>query len=515
MQSRLSTVDSVLKSQRSNTPGSRQGTSHSSLPPVTRYSTGKSVESRIKVSEPWCLEYKYTEDSISFPKKLLFYDYLCSNPILILDLRGWILPVEAFEIIGRQCRVIRSLFLDDVLGLTEEGFEFLRGLKHLKKLSLQRIQKFPINKNAAQVISSLKSLRYLNLNECQTCTDAYVTFSQTLSCLRVLSLSKSTGLEDSGLHALGQMIQRFRVLEKVDFSYCSDFGNDGLLDFFVAGFQLLKEVNISYCRAISTTALAGLRTRMPQLKALNLSNMVMGNTIFEWLSEGCKDLTHLDISNSPELDDAALAKIGRWCRHLTVLNISKCQDVTDYGVKGFFKTFYGFLESIDFSGCNQLGTESALTLSEHASKLQIIKLNGLSKILPVGLTALWNSAPELQRYEMCSDLSTTSTHRRSTMPHLSDLVLTTAALPYNTLTDLKLIGAFQVTDVGACAIARTCLKLRSLDVSYCNGISDALLVELANHSCNLKVFIGTGCILITSAGIQALSQGRHVIEIVG
>jgi len=79
-----------------------------------------------------------------------------------------------------------------------------------------------------------------------------------------------------------------------------------------------------------------------------------------------------------------------------------------------------------------------------------------------------------------------------------------------TLTEVKFVGAFQITDIGACALARACVLLTSIDVSYCNSIGDAFLIELATHAVQLKSFVGTGCILITSAGAKALSTGKCI-----
>lgn len=466
----------------------------------------------MKVSTPWRLEYKYDEESITFPKKLLFRDYLCTRPSQVLDLRGWTLSTTIFEIIRTECQDIRALLLDDTAGLDLQCFECIRGFKQLRNLSLQRIKNCPITNEIAQVIGSLKLLKTLNLNECQCTTPVFVTLSQTNANLKSLSLSKCTGLDDFGLHALGQMIQRFRTLHKIDLSGCGDFGNDGLLDLFVAGFNFLSEVNLTNCRCVTTSALAGLRTKMPELRKLFLTNMTMGSTIFEWLTEGCRTLTHLDISHSPELDDAGLARIGRWCRHLVSINVAQCQQLSDNGVNGFFKQFYGFLEEFDVSNCILLGSGSAHTLSRHATQLRTIKLNGLSKVDSTSLTALWSAARCLAHFEMCSNLSTTTTHRKSSMPHFSDFVLTNAILPVDTLTHVKFIGAFQITDVGACALARACTLLQSIDVSYCNSISDALLVELAVHAVQLRSFVGTGCILITSTGVQALSIGANLFS---
>jgi F-box/leucine-rich repeat protein 2/20 len=464
----------------------------------------------IKVSSPVQLQYIFDEQLVTFPKKLLFRDFLCKVPLQSIDLRGWTVSNHIFEVIRDECPEIKVLHVDDVNGLTAQCFETIRGLKQLRNLSLQRIVNCPITLEIAHCVASFKLLKYLNMNDCSANTEVFQALSQSCSNVRTLHVARCKGLDSSGLHAIAQWIQRFRKLQIVDFSGCEEITDDGVLDVFVAGFNILVEVNLSQCRGLSTTALTGTRTKMPEFRKLDISHMALGNTVYEWLTEGCRNLTHLNLANSPELDDAGLARIGRWCRQLLSISISECLGITDYGVSGFFKQFYGALEAIDMSNCVQLGSECAVTLSRHAKALKELKLNGLSRLEPASLTLLWGAATSLVHFEMCSNLSTTTTHRKSSMPHFSDTVLAAATnMPAATLRYIKLTGSFKVTNSGACVLARACTALLHIDVSYCNSIGDPLLLELAAHAIQLKALVTTGCIAVTSAGIVAISQGQH------
>ncbi|KAJ1427332.1 hypothetical protein B484DRAFT_330055, partial [Ochromonadaceae sp. CCMP2298] len=64
-----------------------------------------------------------------------------------------------------------------------------------------------------------------------------------------------------------------------------------------------------------------------------------------------------------------------------------------------------------------------------------------------------------------------------------------------------------------CKLVRECANLRHIDVSYCHGISDLLLLSMAQHSQHLHTFVGTGCMGITSAGLIALSQGVSALTL--
>jgi hypothetical protein len=380
----------------------------------------------------------------------------------------------------------------------------------LKNLSLVGVD-CSLNNAIAQVIASFRKLKTLNLSYCTTDADVFKTLSLACSEVKTLLLTHCRGLDNFGLHSIGQWIQRFRRISKINLSGSPDFTDDGLLDLTLAGYNLIAELDVSHCAQLSTSALTGLRNKMPSLTLLSIHNMSLRSSAFEWLTEGCLSLTHLNLSNSPELDDMALGRIGRCCFHLVSVNIARCLAVTDSGVSSFMDAHAvngGCLESIDVSGCIYLTSLSVVALSKNASRLHSIKLNGLAEVKAPSLTELWQQARALRHFEMCSSLSSSQTHRRSTMPHFSDAVIFSATLPGSTLEVVKLIGAFQVTDAGACVLVKQCTQLLHVELSYCHGISDVLLTCMSTHSLRLQTFIGTGCVQISSRGIVDLCRGR-------
>eukprot|EP01042_Synura_sphagnicola_P001856 gene1856-2182_t len=83
---------------------------------------------------------------------------------------------------------------------------------------------------------------------------------------------------------------------------------------------------------------------------------------------------------------------------------------------------------------------------------------------------------------------------------------------YSNIREIRLSGACLVTDVGAGAVAKRCKSLVSLDVGYCNGISNKLLVILAQSSPQLQELIVSGCNKVSDIGLQALFQGCKLIS---
>lgn len=483
---------------------------------------------------------------------------------------------------------IESLSLDFSVGLNvnEDLLNFRNKLKKLKKLSLAGLcpsfqVKTPtvsgtFGPDAAIIICSFRGLTSLNLSD-NIFTDSkaiFVSLSETLSHLKSLKLARCEGISDPCLRALGQCIQRYRRLALIDLSYsATDFGDDGVVSLVTAvsgflyntniflnyrdyiilslqGFNILEELNLAHCgtrasnsssekKALSSLCLAGLRNRMSSLTTLNISSIAayggsgvdpregLGQSAYEWIAEGCRALVSLDMSNSAQLNNVALIKIGTQCKLLQRLNLSKCPQIDDEGIVGFMISFTGALTHLDLSG-NILCTSAsiaAIALCPPDSKKQILptataralqelKCNGLAKVTSKSLTALWTNAPKLQRFEMACELASSSTHRKSTMPHFSDQVMLQA--DYSQLREVILTGCCLVTDRGLCALADKCgEQLRKLDISGCHAVTEHLLLKLASESCRcrLSALVANGCIKMANTGLVALCNSSKASAI--
>eukprot|EP01038_Epipyxis_sp_PR26KG_P008275 gene8275-11203_t len=509
---------------RTNTsPSLNTRSDHNALPPISHNKSSKHnshlasalnsslplnqsssfpISKRVQLTKPWCLEYKFDENLIVLPKKILFDDFLYIFPKKEIDLRGWTLCSAVFETIKEFCSNVLILHLENCRGITSESFENLRGLKLLRKLSLSNTG--VITESMAVVFGTIKLLMTLHLSGCETNAMVYSSIALTCSNLKILICSKVSGLNDVGLTSLGQCIQRFRKLERIDLSYVDGITDDGVLSLFSAGFNILSNVSLAHCKCLSSLCLASIRSKMAALKILNISNMSLGQSAFEWIGEGCNNIVTLDLSHSIELDNSALITIGRRCPRIENLNIRKCVKLDDEGVAGFFERLFGYIKTVDLSGCINCTGTSIEALSKKANELIEIKLNGLSKISAEALLMLFTNAKKLKVYEMCSELRATVTHRRSMIPHIGDMVLINAM--YDKIEEIKLSGACQVSDRGVASLITKCgSTLRSLDISYCHQITDISLGLLATGTSYLSCLIISGCMGITNRGIVDIS----------
>lgn len=531
----LADTDSCLRSISSSgstkrsAAGRLQSRSSSVLPSRESAKALQSRERRLdRLREAWVTSLDYDENNIIMPKHLLFHDVSCRKPLKTIDLSGWRLNHEAFRLLATPSfENLSVLLLDHVTAFDVDHFRYLRGHKGIRRLSLVGM-KIEVDREVDEIIGSMRSLVHLNLSECTIHNEktSLLIMSQCLAALKTLLFAKSKGVDNYVLNNMAQCIERFRTLHTLDLSYCQDFTDEGLLALIQASGSIVTNISIHHCRQLTTLSLASLRNKMSALHSLNISHLLIGPTAYEWITEGCRSLVSLNLTKASDLNDELLGKIGRWCRHLQHLNISYCLQLSDAGIVQLFNRFDGALRSLDLTGCVACTDISLTAIIQHDATIQAmesLKLNGLSQISASKLKIFWDKVlveGNLQQFEMSCALKSTSSHRRSMMPHFSDEVLTSLPAGFQRngtashqaisrkLTSLKLVGAGQISDVGLHPFLKQAGEtLQFLDVSYCHKVTDASLQIMAQCCRVLSSLILTGCIYITDAGLVVLCKG--------
>lgn len=210
-----------------------------------------------KPSHNWAFRYYGCKNGqfLPVPQDILFCDQSCSIARLVIDLSGWSFydhesKLRIFLSIGNQCSgKLEGLKLDYCEGINpNEDLSLIRGkLSNLKELSLAAacpsflMKSGPISFGieAALAICSFKSILCLNLSDNkfshQESRAIFVSISESLCNMQSLMLARCEGITDPCLRALGQCIQRFRKLARIDLSQCADdFSDDGLVDLISA-----------------------------------------------------------------------------------------------------------------------------------------------------------------------------------------------------------------------------------------------------------------------------------------
>lgn len=365
---------------------------------------GDSTESHdTKVSHTTIRKFIYNEEKLDFPAQQLYNDYLCRVPLSNIHLTNWNLPKSFFDLIAAKGAYTRSLHLNYTIGISLQRLDVIRNLQMLNVLHMRGT--IDIDVEVARVLSCWSRIYELDISENTICPKALSTLLSRLTILKTLYCEKCRGIDDFQMQAIANCIQKHRKLTRLFFTQNSDFSDEGVLAVLTVGNNLLKEVDLSGSTSITSLSLAGLRKRMSVLTHLNISNIRnIGQSVFEWISEGCLFVAELNLHKSPSIDDPGLIAISKRLRHLKTLILSNCVNITDQGVVGFCSNFEGALTGLDISGCVKCGGPAALAISGICSKFTSLKVNCLSQIPSEGMQAIWSQIPEIEVFEMCADL---------------------------------------------------------------------------------------------------------------
>lgn len=414
--------------------------------------------------------------------------------------------------------------------------------------------------------------------------------------IKRLVLSRAAGLRSGGLEVL---VRACPGLEAVDVSYCCRFGDREAAA--LSGAAGLRDVGMDKCLDLSDVGLAKVAVGCGRLERLSLKwCLEISDLGVGLLCKKCPHLKHLDISflkvtsdsiqaigtlqklevlamaGCGLVDDNALRFLGHGCPSLQVLDVSRCDKVSSFGLVSVIRGHIG-LRQLDAGYCFlELSTTLLHRLKElknlnriridgarvSDSTFQIIGTNckflveiGLSKCKGVtdkGLVELVSACPNMKilnltccdsitdaavsaiaeycrsllslKVESCNLLTEKSLHLLgSSSLLLKDLDLTDcsgvndAGLQYlskcSELLCLKLGLCTNISAKGLSHIASNCSKIRELDLYRCTGIGDDGLAALSSGCKKLKQLNLSYCNEVTDRGLQYLSQVEELSDL--
>jgi F-box and leucine-rich repeat protein 2/20 len=214
-------------------------------------------------------------------------------------------------------------------------------------------------------------------------------------CLHITDLSFPRNLNEDVQFI--QIMQRSSHIQRLDLSRSDSQGNS-----LIALPKNLKELDLSECLWLKPGMLKQFSIQCPELNKLNLSGnsqinySIMGELMFfshlntldlsrcyqvnnkdlEVLLKACKQLVNFSLNECRNIDDEGFFKIGKYvpqiiclelshcnisngslieiatqCRLLSVLNLSRCEQITEKGVLQLLKQL-PLLKTIDITHCN-------------------------------------------------------------------------------------------------------------------------------------------------------------------
>ena len=324
--------------------------------------------------------------------------FLSNKPAKEIDVSGWIVNMALFNCIGSKCKeTTQSILASDAIGFSVAILEQIRGFKKIRKLHINNTN-ISITFQAAQILGSLSKLMDLDISGCRVDITNFSIICNTCQNLRSLTCQACPGLDDYCLQALAACMQRFRQLNSVDLSRGLEYSDEGFLTVLGATPRLLTRLNMADCGNVTSLSMTALRTPMPALMFLDVSNLKLMQSTFEWISEGCTNIETLIMANCTTLDDAAMVRFGKKCLKLKKIVISRCDKLTDKGMVGFFTGLKNAVElklcgecglkSIDMSSNIECGGATVLALAQYDNECHKVYGQGIKELKMNGLSAV-------------------------------------------------------------------------------------------------------------------------------
>jgi len=371
-------------------------------------------------------------------------------------------------------------------------------------------------------IAEFHELRHLDLTNCIQCNDKTMkavgnhchhlkklnlTGCKLISDVGILELTKGCGrLEE--LHmprtalffkitdvALLTLADRAPGLTKLDISG-NELITDVGMDWLSSGCHALQDLNIKDLFKVTDAGLRCLAEGCVDLINLSLSGLRYCTDVgVRHLSQGCRKIEKLNLDGMYLLSNGmarnfgweGLQALSQECRNLKMISISNCFQISARVLNALAKGCPQ-LEDLRFAGCTKIDSES---INKMASKLRLLKrisFPGCISLNSAGIISLAKKCPNI----IFVNLSQCDTITDSAVQALSKYCKGMTSLNVsecNTISDYSLLAISEgdlvpglsslnlkgtaVTDTGVTWLAERCTSLMTLNLTKCSNVSYA------------------------------------------
>ncbi|XP_064460925.1 uncharacterized protein LOC135370928 [Ornithodoros turicata] len=257
----------------------------------------------------------------------------------------------------------------------------------------------------------------------------------------------------------------------------------------------LEYLDLSSLR-LTNVGIQQIAQRCQKLKVVLLKKCSdLGEKGLWWLLHLCKHLEHVDFTDIPKLTGQCFHMSGS---RLRVVILSRCSGVTSNGF-GKIAAKCLYLTELDLSDCLQMTDHDLSRLCQNLRALRILHLKGsFLTLTSEGLCSI-AELPLLEELYLAQNRV------------VDDIVIAAVSRRCNRLRCLDISGChLGVTDLSLSHLSR-CSRLKELKISYLDKITDAGLCSLACQG-QLEQLQARGCAQVGDSGVQDLVQFSGSLE---
>ena len=300
------------------------------------------------------------------------------------------------------------------------------------------------------------------------------------------------------------------------------------------GLKQLRKVNLADTKC-DDSVLISLSNRSPYLRYLSISSCgsFVTDTGISYLAEHCPFITTLIISRSrydkSSITNAGLEAIADCCKHLCVLVVNYCSEISDVGV---IAVAQGCAELQDFeiAGCTALSDAAILCLVEKCPRLQKLKLTECVQLTSLSINAVISELRHLKylNLETCHRIADINLIKKKVSSDVSvGNPVETTIDPCETVKAFRIIQEpvaglqnieFEMSspdDKSDNGIERGQLDLHShifnLYLGFCSKISNSCIREVSCFCPDLRGLTLQGCTFLTDSAVEVLVKSCRAL----
>ncbi|KAK9768383.1 hypothetical protein K7432_001043 [Basidiobolus ranarum] len=231
------------------------------------------------------------------------------------------------------------------------------------------------------------------------------------------------------------------------------------------------KIDLTNCYKLSDATVSAVSSHCKNLKSFSIAGCAsISDSALSTLAQGCPKLQELSVKLC-YIDGSSLTPIINGCPELTSLNLSHCQSISRQNLESVFDTGREF-ESLQLEYC-QVTRSVVQKIALHSSRLRHLNLNNV--------------------YILADSTIIDLVHRSSQLTYLS-------------------VASSSVSDSGILALAQNCRKLKSVNMSYCGGVTSRSVSALATQCSEIEQLSMAYCDNISDMGIVAIANSLPSIR---
>ncbi|GLT89358.1 hypothetical protein SLE2022_073430 [Rubroshorea leprosula] len=296
-----------------------------------------------------------------------------------IKLDGSLITCDGLKSIADWCISLRELSLSKCPGVTDEGLSsVLTKRRDLRKLDITCCRKIT-DASIAYIANLCNSLTSLKMESCTLISrEAFVLIGQQCHSLEELDLTDNE-IDDEGLKS----ISRCSKLSTLKLGICLNITDEGLIH-IGRTCSKLKELDLYRSVGITDLGILEVARGCPDLEMINVAYCKEITDASLLLLSKCSHLRTFESRGCPLISSFGLTAIAVGCKQLTKLDIKKCHNIDDNGMRQLAH-FSQNLRQINLSYSSV--TDVGLLYLASISCLQNITILHLKGLTPNGLAA--------------------------------------------------------------------------------------------------------------------------------